>query len=153
MTPSLKGNHFIPLQSFLHRVWGSWTMAQSQCISCISPIVHHLFSSIHPDYTSNGSSSQQPPTVMELCLNEQPCLCTSPLFSPVFFSHFSPFPCTEKWPRIKHTKAFNTIVVNVVGNKNKKAASLSKDRILSEDRREQTLQRLLAFIQCAQLSI
>ena len=43
-------------------------------------------SSIHPDYTSNGSSSQQPPTVMELCLNEQQCLSTPPFFSPsVFF--------------------------------------------------------------------
>ena len=55
----------------------------SPCSSSLS-----ASSSIHPDYTSNGSSSQQPPTVMELCLNEQQCLSTPPFFSPsVFFFH------------------------------------------------------------------
>lgn len=33
--------------------------------------------SIRPDYTSNGSLSQQPPTVMESCSGEHPLLCTS----------------------------------------------------------------------------
>lgn len=81
-------------------------MAQSHRISFISPLAHSLlslFSSIHPDYTSNGFSSQQPPTVMELCLNEQLCLSTSPLFSLsllffVFLNTHSSLPfliCTE----------------------------------------------------------
>lgn len=79
-----------------------------------------LFSSIHPDYTSNGSSSQQPPTVMELCLNEHPCPSTPPLFSPsVFFvpslnTHsfalpLSPqFEFTESCLPIKYSDTFNT---------------------------------------------
>lgn len=64
--------------------YGSRATAQSHSISCTSPLAHSLPSSstsIHPDYTSNGTSSQQPPTVMELCLNEQSCLSASPLFS------------------------------------------------------------------------
>lgn len=52
----------------------------SSCSFCL-----YSSSSIHSDYTSNGSSSQQPPTVMELCLNEQPCLPFSLLLS-FFFS-------------------------------------------------------------------
>lgn len=58
--------------------YGSITQHQLYISSCSSPL--SSFSSIHPDYTSNGSSSQQPPTVMELCLNEQPCLSTPPFF-------------------------------------------------------------------------
>ena len=62
-------------------------MALSHSISCISPfrsLSLSSSSSIHPDYTSNGSSSQQPPTVMELCLNEQPCLHFSLFLSSLF---------------------------------------------------------------------
>lgn len=59
-------------------------MFQSRGISSISSLLHRLcpyfHPSIHPDCTSNGSSSQQPPTVMELCLSEQQCLSAAPLF-------------------------------------------------------------------------
>lgn len=53
---------------------------------CISSPLHRLcpyfHPSIHPDCTSNGSSSQQLPAVMALCLNEQQqCPSTAPLFS------------------------------------------------------------------------
>lgn len=54
---------------------------------CISSPLHRLcpyfHPSIHPDCTSNGSSSQQPPAVMELCLNEQ---LQCPSAAPLFFS-------------------------------------------------------------------
>lgn len=60
---------------------------------CISSPLHRLcpyfHPSIHPDCTSNGSSSQQPPAVMELCLNEQlQCPSTAPLFFSVCLSLF-----------------------------------------------------------------
>lgn len=62
-------------------------------LGCISSPLHRLcpyfHPSIHPDCTSNGSSSQQPPVVMELCLNEQQqCPSTAPLFFSVSFSFF-----------------------------------------------------------------
>lgn len=60
-------------------------------LGCISSPLHRLgpyfHPSIHPDCTSNGSSSQQPPVVMELCLNEQQqCPSTAPLFFSVSFA-------------------------------------------------------------------
>lgn len=103
------------------------------------PLAHSLlslFSSIHPDYTSNGFSSQQPPTVMELCLNEQLCLSTSPLFSLSllflsFLTHTQAFPFsfvlnTTYWNPWKKTKAllFHIQSVFVVGSSWKESLSV-----------------------------
>lgn len=125
-----------PVASLLPSLTGVITFAFSPsllgerlCFNIIASAVYiplcswslSLFSSIHPDYTSNGSSSQQPPTVMELCLNEHPCPSTPPLFSPSVFFVFpslnthsytlplSPqFEFTESCLPIKYCDTFST---------------------------------------------
>ena len=69
-------NFFHSLKSFPQWDVMGHRLRLNRITSSVYLLLHSLFSSssIHPDYTSNGSSSQQPPTVMELCLNEQPHL-------------------------------------------------------------------------------
>lgn len=88
----------------------------SRVMSCGSITKHQLYisrcssspsssPSIRPDYTSNGSLSQQPPTVMESCSGEHPLLCTSaPPPSTPFLSLLL---------RFKHTSAHKLISFNV----------------------------------------
>lgn len=52
-------------------------------------LCRYFHPSIHRDCTSNGSSSQQPPAIMELCLNEQPrCPSTAPLLFSICLMFF-----------------------------------------------------------------
>lgn len=151
--------------------YGSITQHQLYISSCSSPL--SSFSSIHPDYTSNGSSSQQPPTVMELCLNEQPCLSTPPFFPlllspPSLKMHAHTFAVSnfhlQKAVCTLNSPMHSTPLGHMRGEKKKnrrKKALLSNFQIQSiyficlksEEGSKQTLQRPCTYIQCTRHSI
>lgn len=83
---SVKGVISFPIQSFpTGGVMGHRPRLNHIASAVHLSLIHCLSHHPHPQtlITPNGSSSQQTPAIMELCLNDQPCLSTS-LFLPFF---------------------------------------------------------------------